>query len=111
MIAGERVILSDAANLQLEYVYKNDNPETYSPTFKTAIATRLASEIGFNIAHATKKAAMLREEYDKDLLPEAKSVDSMSGSPDEARQDAWETSRISGAVVAVPGAQVWHSIW
>ena len=111
MISGERVILSDAANLQMEYVFRNDNPETYFPIFKTAFATRLAAEIGFNISHATKKAALLREEYDKDLLPEAKSADSMQGSPDEVRQDEWEVSRISGAIIAIPGAATWHSVW
>ncbi len=101
-----RVLLSDMANLQLKYVFRNDDPSSYSPSMVTALATRLGAEIGFNIAQSAKKAEMLLKEYEEIRLPDAKSRDS-GGTPETPAQSEWETARLSGRGSMVDVGKIW----
>jgi len=104
-----KMLLSDMANLQLKYVFRNDDPSSYSPSFVTALATRLGAEIGFNIAQAAKKAQMLLEEYETMRLPDAKSRDS-GGTPEEPAQSEWEVARTIGKGSMLDVGKIWIPI-
>jgi len=105
------VILSNVSDLKIFYTFRNIDPNTYFPNFITALATRLASEIGFNLTQATKKAALLLEEYTKIRLPNALSTDAQQGTGQEAIQDEWENARLSGLYnTPRPGDQTWHPL-
>ena len=104
-----KMILSDMANLQLKYVFRNDDPSSYSPSFVTAFATRLGAEIGFNIAQAAKKAQLLLEEYENVRLPDAKSRDS-GGTPEQPAQSEWETARLMGGGSFLDVGKLWIPI-
>lgn len=111
-IEGLRV-LSDTANLGVIYVYRNDNPATYYPMFKTAFATRLAAEIGFNLTESAKKAEALYSEYEKIRLPRALQSDAQQSTPMQPIQDEWLNARLDGSGLYAPvqpGQQTWHPV-
>jgi len=93
LLEGAR-ILSDTEDLKVKYTYQNDDPDTYSPQFKTALATRLAAEIAYNITNNRNTADMLLKVYEGIALPQAMSSDSVQGTAEEVTQDEWENARI-----------------
>jgi hypothetical protein len=102
-------ILSDTDNLKIIYTYRNDDPNKYRSDFITALITRLAYELCFQITEARNYAADLLEDYENVRLPNAKSQDSKQGTPVGITQDEWENSRLSGAGgYQTHGSGVWH---
>lgn len=107
-------IVSNVNGLKLIYTYRNTDPTTYHPQFTTALAMRLASEIGFNLTESTSKAQALFEEYEKIRLPRAIASDSQQSTPLQPIQDEWEKSRIGGSssgLVGRAGQQTWYPIY
>lgn len=110
-VEGNR-ILSDTSQLGIKYVFFNDNPASYYPMFTTALATRLAAEIGFNLTESVKKAEALFSEYEKIRLPRALGSDAQQGTPTQPIQNEWEGARLTGsnAFVIQPNAQTWYPV-
>lgn len=63
----EGKILTNEDQIWLKYIWRNDNPASYSAHFVTAFATKLAYEICFSITNDKQLATMLRREYDEKL--------------------------------------------
>jgi len=101
-------LLSDTEDLKIIYTYKNDDPSTYFPQFVTALQTRLAAELCFNLVESANKAQALFTEYEKIRLPRAMSADSQQGTPTEARCDEWEMTRFGGVKSIKSGSSTWH---
>lgn len=112
-VNGATVLLSDTSNLKIIYTFRNDNPVTYFPLFTMALATRLASEIAFNMSESVNKANALYEEYEKIRLMRAVAKDSQQGTPLQAIQDEWEWARFTSGsgLYARPGDQTWTPYW
>lgn len=87
-------LLADTNTLAIEYIYSNDDPTLYSPKFVTALASRLAAEICFNITQSTTKANDVLTRYETIDLPRAMAADSAQGTPEELDVTEWETSRL-----------------
>jgi len=92
-IVGNR-LLTDTDTLSLKYTYSNDDPTTYSAMFVTALSSRLAAEICFNLTQATNKAEAVLSRHETIDLPRAMSGDSSQGTPEDVTMDEWEASRI-----------------
>lgn len=92
-VVGNR-LLSDTDTLSIKYTYSNDDPTLYSPMFITALASRLAAELCFNITQNATKAQAVLEKYEGVDLPRAMAADSSQGSPENITMDEWEESRI-----------------
>ena len=105
--------ISNVNGLKIIYTYRNDNPTSYFAKFITALVTRLAAEICFELTESTKKAEALYKLYEEIDLPSACSVDSQQGTPDQVICDEWEFQRqIAGAhQFVIPGQQIWHPIY
>ena len=105
--------ISNVNGLKIIYTYRNDNPTSYFAKFITALVTRLAAEICFELTESTKKAEALYKLYEEVDLPSACSVDSQQGTPDQVICDEWEFQRqIAGAhQFVIPGQQVWHPVY
>jgi hypothetical protein len=103
------VLLSDTLELKIQYTYRNDAPALYYPKFTTAFECLLAYELCFEITEATRKAALLHDEYEDKLL-KACASDAQQGTPVEAMQSDWENARLSGGYpyAVRPGQQIWH---
>lgn len=91
-LLGNR-LLADTDALSIEYTYSNDDPTLYSAMFVTALASRLAAEICFNITQSAVKAGNVLEKYEKVDLPRAMAADSKQGSPEGLEMTEWESSR------------------
>ena len=86
-------LLADTETLSIKYTYRNETPTTYSPYFVTALSTRLAAEICFNIVQSATKAADILKKYEQVDLYRAMSADSSMGSPEETRPSEWVEAR------------------
>ena len=87
-------IYSDTDSLKMIYTYRNEDPLLYPPKFVTALATRIAGEICFNLTQSAKRATDLAARYEHVDLIKAMAADSSQGSPEELDQTEWELSRI-----------------
>ena len=92
-IIGNRLYV-DADALSIKYTYSNDDPTLYSPLFVTALATRLAAEICFNITQSAVKSRDILEKYESIDLRRAMAADSSQGSPEELDMTEWEESKL-----------------
>lgn len=105
-----KVILADTTGLKIKYTFQNDDLTTYFAAAFSALAAKLAMLASYNLVQSRTVRADIRDEYEKILLPRAMAADSQQGSPIEARQDEWESARLSGGLYARPGAETWHPI-
>lgn len=92
-MVGNR-LLADTDTLSIKYTYSNDDPTLYSPLFVTALASRLAAEICFNITQSATKSQAILTKYETIDLPRAMAADSSQGSPEETTMDEWEEARL-----------------
>lgn len=107
-------LLSNVEGLKIIYTFLNQDTTRYFPKFVQALATRLAAEIAFAITNSTAKSEALTKLYYDVVLPTAVSTDSTQGTPDEASQDEWLDSMITGSgnlrSSDSPGSNAWHPI-
>ena len=87
-------LYSDTDSLKMIYTYRNEDPTLYPPMFVTALATRIASEICFNLTQSSTKAKELRADYEMIVLPKAMAADSSQGSPEDVDMTEWEEARL-----------------
>lgn len=107
-VEGQR-LLSDSDGLKIVYTYQNDTPSYYTPSFRMALAVRLAAEICFNITNAANKAQVLVDKYENIDLPKAMSLDSNQETPRSVRQDEWEDAREGGTgIKGKSNDATWH---
>jgi hypothetical protein len=107
---GEKRLVSDSRSLKIKYIFRNDNPATYTAKFLKAFSTKLAHELCFHITEAAKYAESLYKQYEVELVS-AISKDSQSGSPDQVIQDAADRARYIGApALDEPGTTWWPVI-
>ena len=92
-LLGNR-LLADTDTLSIEYTYSNDDPTLYSAMFVTALATRLAAEICFNLTQSKQKVQDILEKYESIDLPRAMAADSTQGSAEEVNMTDWEKARL-----------------
>lgn len=100
-------LLSDQAALVARYVYRNDDPATYSSKFYDALACKLALEACFKISEAAQYAAKMESDYNKALMS-ALSADSKNNSPDQGIANEWFIARLagSGVVTGLPNGNI-----
>lgn len=92
-LVGNR-LLADTDTMSIKYTYSNDDPTLYSAQFVTALATRLAAEICFNITQNATKAQNVLEKYERVDLPRAMASDSAQGTSESLTIDEWEEARL-----------------
>jgi len=97
-LIGSR-LYTDTEDLKIQYTFINDTPSTYSGQFQTALATRLAAEICFNITQSMTKAMELLKKYESIDLVRAMSSDSQQGTPESITADEWENARLSTGAI------------
>jgi hypothetical protein len=106
-ISGQNVILSDTSGLVVKYIFKNDDPTTYTAKFRLALALKIAATVCFKVAEAVQNAAMLEGKYQKSLLS-AMTDDSKNSTPDQMNADNifFERMAGAGAVLSAPNGNV-----
>ena len=93
-IIGNR-LYADTDTLSIRYTYSNDDPTLYSAMFVTALATRLAAEICFNLTQSANKAQDVLNRYNGMDLYRAMSADSSQGTTETVSMSEWEEARLN----------------
>lgn len=88
-------IISDTADLGVEYVYYLDNPGKYSMAFIEAFVDKLASDAAYMIVNSASLGENYKKLYEGVSLPKAISSNSQVGKQQEIKDDAWELAKYS----------------
>jgi hypothetical protein len=102
-------IYSDTEGLKMIYTFRQTDPTKYSTMFVTALATRLAAELSFQLTDSVTAGERLLNEYEKIRLPRAIAADSQQGSALAPAQDEWVGARISGGASQIAGLTGWET--
>lgn len=98
-------------DMQMEYVKTLTDVTKFSPTFTYALAYRLAAFLAYPLIQSgtQQKAADAKA---KEYLKDAKSLDSMIGTPQSLQNDEWNNARESGVFGVTSGKRqyYWDSI-
>lgn len=88
-------IYSDFGDLNIKYIYDNEDTTLFSPALVVALSARLEAELAYPCTGSTTLAQAKLEIYENIKLPEAKALDAQVGRPVEADDegDSFLTSR------------------
>ncbi len=92
-------IVSNTEDMELEYIFREDDPLTYPPHFIKALASRLRPVLAASIKTRFQATTLLEIYYTVDL-PKAKQADARGGNPSAADAlrhttdtDSWISAR------------------
>jgi len=93
-----RELLTDATEVYVKYIKREEDPNKYSPLLIEAMACRLAVQLVYNLAASTTLREQAFQEYDL-VLREARKTDGREGTTRQKRQlSSWLEGRRGGAV-------------
>ena len=96
-------INSDASDLYLRYISRENDPNKMPATFRVAFSKLLASRLAVTL---TSSASLSREMYNQFLdqdLPTAKSADSIQDFPEQLPESEWVSVRSGNRLHYEPG--------
>jgi hypothetical protein len=80
----------------VNYVFQLTDTTKFSPKLKNAIATKLAIKIVIGLKADPKMKIDLINEFERVVMPSARSVDGAQGKPKPTSNSSWIRSRQSG---------------
>jgi len=80
----------------VEYIWQETDLDNWSPKAKYALSVNLASKVITGLTNDTKGKLNLIEEYNKIVMPQARSVDGAEGKPRPIFTSEWIRSRQGG---------------
>ena len=89
----EDFIISDTTGLGVEYVWYNNTPSKYRPSFVEAFVDKLCSDVAFMILNSKTVAETFLEKYEKVSLPKALAENAQIGTPHYQKDDAWDLAK------------------
>lgn len=92
LVAGSTIWDSDT--MTVEYVHQLTDISKYSPKLKKAVAYKLAIYIAGGITNNTKVKNDLINEFETLVMPQARGIDAMQGTPRQLPKSTWLRSRI-----------------
>ena len=93
-IKGKK-LYSNVSSVKIEYIYFNDDPETWDSSFTEAFIARLKAETWFAITGKGNMLEFMWQEY-RSKWAYAKSMNGQEVTPDESINDEWVNSRFGG---------------
>lgn len=88
-------IATDAEAVYLAYIYASTDPNLWTPSFRSALAWKLATEVAYQLAESTTKTDWCESKYQTELM-KAKSLDFPRSRIRPINRTSWVTSRRSG---------------
>lgn len=85
-------IRTDESSLNLSYLYRNEDENSWDSQFASALAWKLAAEIAYALTQSLALAQACQAAYEK-YLEEASSTDSTEGSQIEVEISDWTDAR------------------
>ena len=89
----EKKLYSDSDAVKIEYIFYNNDPDTWDSSFVSAFAARLKAESWFAITGDKKMIEFVWQEFTA-KLNYAKSMNGQEVTPDEFKTDEWINARI-----------------
>lgn len=83
----------------VRYVFQLTDTAKFSPKLKEAIATKLAIKVSIPLKADPKTKIDLINEFERLILPSARSIDGAQGKPRSTSNSAWLRSRQSGTQI------------
>ena len=87
-----RTLLSDADDLYLRYVRREDDPNRFDALFREALAFRLAADLAIPIVQSNTLAERMTALADR-MARKARAADSIEDYPERMPDGAWLTAR------------------
>ena len=91
-IEADRTLLSNESEMEIVYIYRNENPEYWDSMFGEALAWRLAKELCYKITASLSLVEHCTREYEKQLAL-ARSTDGTEGVLRALVADDWTRAR------------------
>ena len=88
-----RLLYTDSATANIQYVSKNTDASQYSPYFKEALASRLAADLAYPMVQSVSLSEKMFQKH-QFLLVEARAFDGQEGDIDQFQEDVWLESRV-----------------
>lgn len=83
----------DYGYIELEYVYQLTDIASFSPQLYNAIVYKLAIKIVTSLTGDMKNKTQLMAEFEQLVMPQARSIDAMQGTPRIMYNSLWKRSR------------------
>jgi len=90
-----RKLYTDLAECKIQYVSNNIDVNDYMPTFREALALRIAADLAYPLVQSVTLSDRM---FNKSIviLKDARSIDGQEGTLDDFEQDVWLESRLTG---------------
>jgi len=82
--------------IYVEYIWKLTDTDKFSPQLKRAITVNLASKVITGLTNDTRGKVDLINEYERLVMPQARSIDGAEGKPRPLFSSEWVRSRQTG---------------
>ena len=90
------VLTNDGTSLEIIYVKRVTDPNMMPPTFRAALAARMAVQMCEKITQSNTKLESARVAY-KEAIGEARRANALQRTADEGPEDTWITARVDGS--------------
>jgi hypothetical protein len=91
-IEGGKIYTNDDDPLYVRYLKNITDPNLMDPTFREALAARIALELCEQLTQSNTKKAELKEDY-KDSIRDARKANAIESVPARGPEDSWVTGR------------------
>ena len=92
-IEGEYILTDQENNLNIKYIYRNEDTAKYDSLFVEALACKLAFEACERITQSNTKKENLERDYET-AMSKAKMRDGYEDDPRDYIEDDWVTARL-----------------
>ena len=91
-IEGRKLLTDETAPLYLRYIARIEDPNAMAPSFREALACRIALELAEQLTQSNTKKEGLREDYKATILA-ARKNNAIQSIPAKSPDDPWITGR------------------
>lgn len=86
-------LLTNATEVKIKYIFRNEDVHTYSPNFQEALALRIAADLAYNINQSVTQVELLTNMYER-FIKKCRSFDAQEGTPQAYAVDTWTSKRL-----------------
>lgn len=93
-VEGGFLLCNEAGPLNIRYLKRVTDEALFTPSYVTALATRIAAELAPTITQSSSKRTDLLTEFEKVDLPRGQRTDRYGAAASKAKDGSWNDSRV-----------------